>query len=135
MKQKIDWIIHYVANGEMCDCCGKVEAGFPEYMTNAHTHGLEKYDHLDFQIVLAMDPQIVGTLLNDMGLRVQAGEKFKSGDILSDVLAGGYDVLLLEVEETGRKVLRIILPDKDNCFPGDKRCSYPYSKQASFETI
>lgn len=75
-KQKIDWIIHYVANGE----------------------------------------------------------KFKSGDILSDVLAGGYNVLLLEIEETGRKVLRILLPDPENRLPGDKLCTYPYNRQAKFKT-
>ncbi len=133
-KQKIDWIIHFVANGEICECCGETVSGFPEYMANAHTHGMERYGHLDFQIVLAMDPYVVGTILNNMGCRVQNGEKFKSGDILSDVLAGDYDVHLLEVEETGRNVLRIILPDPENRFPGDKKCEYPYNRQKNFKT-
>ena len=134
MKQKIDWIIHYVANGEICACCDEIITGFPEYMANAHTHGMEMYDHLDFQIVLALDSYTVGTILNNMGLRVQAGEKFKSGDVLSDILADGYDVHLLEVEETGRRVLRLLLPDPENRFPGDKNCQYPYNKQTEFKT-
>ena len=133
-KQKIDWIIHYVTNGEVCACCGEVENSFPKYMCNAHTHGLDKYGHLDFQIVLAMNPQIVGFILNDMGLRVQAGEKFKSGDVLSDVLADNYEVRLIEVEEVNRKVLRILIPDKNHHFPGDTDCQYLYNRQKEFIT-
>lgn len=133
-NQKIDWIIHHVVNGAACDCCGEIEESFPEYMCNAHTHGLERYGHLNFQIVLAMDPQIIGYILNDMGLRVQSGVKFKSGDVISDALAGGYNIRLLEVEETGRKVLRILLPDENNRFPGDEDCQYPYSQQENFNT-
>lgn len=133
-KQKIDWIIHFVVNGAMCDCCGEVENSFPEYMCNAHTHGMEIYGHLDFQIVLALDPQITGALLNDMGLRVQAGEKFKAGDVISDLISN-YDVKLVEAEETGRTVLRILLPDKNGLFPGDDGCEYPYSQQQCFLTV
>lgn len=51
MDQKIDWLIHLVANGA-CDECGAVETDFLPYMCNAHTHGLERYGHLDFQMVL-----------------------------------------------------------------------------------
>lgn len=51
MDQKIDWVIHLVANGA-CDECGEIETGFLPYMCNAHTHGLERYGHLDFQMVL-----------------------------------------------------------------------------------
>ena len=134
MKQKIDWMIHFEANGEICACCGEVITGFPEYMANAHTHGMEKYGHLNFQIVLALDSYTCGTILNNIGLRVQTGEKFKSGDILSDVLADGYSVQLVEVEEAERRVLRIMLPDPENRFPGDKGCEYPYNKQKDFKT-
>ena len=134
-EQKIDWIIHFVVNGESCDCCGKVEDSFPEFMCNTHTHGLEKYDHLDFQIVLALPPEIVGHLLNGLGLRVQAGEKFKDGDVISDLLANNYDVHLVEVEETERRVLRLLMPDPQNRFPGDAECDYPYNQQKDFKTV
>ena len=133
-QQKIDWIIHVIASEEFCELCGKMEKNFPDYMANMHTHGMEKYGHLDFQIVLDIPSNVAGTILNDMGLRVQAGEKFKSGDVLSDILADGYDVHLLEVEETGRRVLRLLLPDPENRFPDDKDCQYPYNKQAKFKT-
>lgn len=133
-NQKIDWIIHFVVNGAECDCCGKTENSFPEFLCNTHTHGLEKYGHLDFQVVLAMPPELIGHLLNDLGLRVQAGEKFKDGDVIDDLLANGYLVRLIEVEETGRKVLRLLLPDGNNRFPGDKECRYPYNRQKNFKT-
>ena len=37
MGKKIDWIIHYCANG-YCEECGKVEIGFLPFLCNAHTH-------------------------------------------------------------------------------------------------
>ena len=56
MNNNIDWIIHLVANGA-CDECGKEEKGFLPYTCNAHTHGMEKYDHPDFQVVLSLPPR------------------------------------------------------------------------------
>ena len=52
MEKEIDWIIHLVANGVPCDCCGKTERGFIPNACNAHTHGMEKYGHPDFQVVI-----------------------------------------------------------------------------------
>lgn len=122
-----DWIIHFVSNGA-CDCCGNEEDGFPECICNAHTHGMEKYGHLDFQIVVELPYEITGHLLNNMGERVRAGEKFKDGDVISDLLRD-YDVRLLRIQEMDREVLRILLPDKNHLFPGDAGCEYPYSEQ------
>ena len=34
-----------------------------------------------------------------------------------------------EAEESGRKVLRVIIPDDENRFPEDPDCTYPYSYQ------
>lgn len=55
MNNNIDWIIHLVANGA-CDECGKEEKGFLPYTCNAHTHGMEKYGHPDFQVVRSLPP-------------------------------------------------------------------------------
>ena len=51
-KVKIDWIIHCCRNGASCAFCGDVENDFMEYTCNAHTHGMEKYNHKDFQMVI-----------------------------------------------------------------------------------
>ena len=89
MENKIDWVIHYVANGAVCAKCGKVETGFIPNFCNAHTHGMEKYHHPDFQMVLDAGPS----------------------------------------EECGRKVLRVIIPDKENRFPDERGCELPYLMQ------
>lgn len=119
--KKIDWIIHAVANGVYCSENGQVEDGFVEGACNFHTHGMERYGHLDFQVVLELPPNDIGFILNSLGLRVQAGEKFKDGDLVSGIFED-CDVLLNLFEETGRNVLRVIIPDNNNIFPDDDRC-------------
>lgn len=127
MSHKIDWIIHLVANGA-CEECGTVESSFLPYLCNAHTHGMQKYGHMDFQMVLQASPQEIARILNTLGLRVQAGERFKAGDYVSGIYED-CDIRLDAFEETGRKVLRVIIPDKYNIFPEDERCMAPYKLQ------
>ena len=128
MSKNIDWVIHFVANGVACAECGKVEDTFIEYACNAHTHGMEKYGHLDFQMVLRTNPKDIGYILNTLGMRVQNGEKFKAGDMVSGIFLD-CDIRLDEFEECDRKVLRVIIPDGKNRFPEDPNCDYPYSFQ------
>jgi hypothetical protein len=71
---KIDWIIHCCSNGVVCYECKKVVTGFLQNTCNAHTHGMEKYHHMDFQMVLFLPPEEIGRILNTLGLRVQAGK-------------------------------------------------------------
>lgn len=124
---KIDWIIHLCANGA-CEGCGMVETGFLPNLCNAHTHGMQKYGHMDFQMVLRTNNREIARILNTLGLRVQAGERFKNGDYVSGIYED-CDIRLDEFEETGRQVLRVIIPDKYNIFPEDERCMAPYSMQ------
>lgn len=49
-----------------------------------------------------------------------------------DMVSGLYtdcDILLKKVRETGRDVLRLIIPDKYNHFPEDPDCKEPYKHQ------
>lgn len=124
---KIDWMIHLVANGA-CDACGRKESSFLPYTCNAHTHGMEKYHHMDFQMVLALPPEEIGRILNTLGLRVQAGEQFHDGDMVSGIYED-CNIRLDEYEETGRRVLRVIIPDKYNVFPEEKHCMPVYRLQ------
>ena len=128
MSNNIDWIIHLVANGA-CDECGKEETGFLPYACNAHTHGMEMYGHLDFQIVLSLPPREIGRILNTLGLRVQDGERFYHGEYVSGIYAD-CDIRLAEFRETGRKVLRVIIPDRHYRFPEDPQCEEPYRLQS-----
>ncbi len=127
-KSKIDWIIHFVANGVECQKCGKVEERFPQYMCDAHTHGMVKYGHPEFQLVVNYGVQETGRLLNTMGLRVQSGERFKNGDKVKG-LYEDCDITLFEVPDCeGIKVLRLIIPDRENRLP-EQGASYPHLLQ------
>ena len=125
---KLDWIIEIIGNGVVCAKCGRVEDSFPEYICNAHTHGLEKYGHLDFQMVIHMAPEDMSYVLNTLGLRVQSGERFQAGDMVEGIFED-CPVRLDEFEECGRKVLRVIIRDSQNRFPEDPECDYPYNYQ------
>ena len=127
MRTKIDWIIHCVANGA-CDECGTEENSFIPHACNAHTHGMARYNHLDFQIVLDYPHQEIARILNTMGLRVQSGERFKAGDFVEGIYLD-CSVRLDEAKECGRAVLRVVIPDKYNIFPEDERCMERYRVQ------
>lgn len=119
--KEIDWIIHAVANGVYCPTSGTIEDGFVENACNFHTHGMEQYGHLNFQVVLELPAEDIGYILNTLGQRVQAGEYFEDGQYVSGIFED-CDIRLKLFEETGRQVLRVIIPDNNNIFPDDDRC-------------
>ena len=128
MKKKVDWIWHYVTNGIPCDMCGKIENGFPEFICDAHTHGMKKYGHLEFQVVVNYGPEEIGRLLNEMGRRVQNGERFMDGDVVKGLYLD-CDIVLKEIPDSNNEpVLRLIIPDKENHMP--EASSPPHSLQA-----
>lgn len=128
MKKKIDWIIHLVANGAVCEECGTVEASFLPNLCNAHTHGLYKYNHKDFQLVLNLPPQEIARILNTLGLMVQKGRKFFDGDLVEGIYLD-CPVRIQPFVEDDRTVLRVVIPDKYNHFPEEPECGYPYKLQ------
>lgn len=67
-------------------------------------------------------------ILNTFGLKVKAGERFKNGDLIEGIYLD-CPVRLSEFTENGRTVLRVVVPDKENRFPEDRDCGYPYSLQ------
>lgn len=102
--EKYGWYVHYVGSDR------DVPTGY-----NAHTHGLvEKYNHPDLQIVCPLPPRVAhGTFWNIVD-RIAAGEKFKAGDVVSDIAGNGYKVKFVNAWEVDRPVLRVIIPDKDH---------------------
>jgi len=113
--KKIDWIIHTVP----------LEG--PEGFFNSHTHGMEKYGHLDFQLVLPLHPQLTAEILNTIGEEVQNGRKFKPGEYSKDVFTCEFRIKLYR--ESGRDVLRLIFPDPNMRFPEDPLCETSYKHQ------
>lgn len=90
------------------------------HLVNFHTHGfLETWGHPDLQIVFPLPERVVmGTLWN-FADRVKAGEKFVPGVRYLGIAGEPYEVKLVEAEEAGRKILRVLIPDKHNKLPGD----------------
>lgn len=124
LMEKYGWVVHYVAHpGEEWD-------GF----MNAHTHGVkEKFNHLDLQIVFPLPYEIGMGIFHNIVNQIEEGKTFESctegGGNYSEIL-DGYDVCFLKVkeEETGRELLRVILPDVD----GNLEClemKSPYNEQ------
>jgi hypothetical protein len=94
-------------HGWYCHMVGPDETG----MSNYHTHGLkESFNHPDLQFVLPIRPDIAQGILSDMVKSIEEGEKFEPGKRYSRVIRN-FDVAIISASESGRQVLRIILPD------------------------
>ena len=116
---KVRWYIHSVFQ----------TPDLPEYIQNNHTHGMqEEYEHYDFQMLINLGANEISRLLNTISFRVQEGEIFKNGQMVSG-LYEDCNIRLDLFRETGRDVLRLIIPDKDNRFPEDPLCKKPYKYQ------
>ena len=128
MKSNYNWQIHADKNGCNCDNDGDYILNMLPGTANFHTHGLEQYNHPDFQIVLDYDLETATAILNFLGASVRDGEKFKAGDYVKGIFRYG-DARLEMFEESGRDVLRVIVPDPNNLFPDEEDCCSIFSHQ------
>lgn len=86
---------------------------------NIHTHGLETYDHPDFQLIVPLPQQFAHSIVSDLANRVKNGERFSAEQNVDKVIKQ-WPVKLIDAEESGRKVLRIVLPDPDGKLERDE---------------
>jgi len=97
-------------------------------LANFHTHGLaENLHHLDLQIVLKIDEEIVKTLFSSIIENIKGGYTYyegRSNNVIEEI-----EVEFKKFQEDGREVLRLIIPDQEGRFPSDESCSEPYNKQ------
>ena len=77
---------------------------------------------LDYELGTAAD------ILNALGERVSNGEKFNAGDYVKGIFED-CDVRLDIFEESGRDVLRVIVPDANNIFPDEEGCRSSFCHQ------
>jgi len=101
IKKEIGWVVHYVFGDDK----------YPN-STNAHTHGFEtKYKHLNIQICLNIDPQIVNSIFWGISRLLDSGKKFspekKYANIIEDM-----NVMFAYAKSNNELVLRLILPDE-----------------------
>lgn len=101
----------------------------PYGLRNSHTYGLEKYNHPEFQCVLNLNDGLIMYTLNSLGVRVAAGERFHEGQLITDLFEGDVNARLDKAIESGRTVLRVILPDPQLRWPEDPICDEPYIHQ------
>jgi hypothetical protein len=110
------WYTHFVI-----DACG-----FPNH-TNIHTHGLEEsFNHLDFQICLPIPAKTAHTIFGSAISKIKNGFVYEDGKEY-DHLIEKFSIKTIERTESGRKVLRMIFPDKNNNYE-----SPLYSSQFDF---
>lgn len=133
MKEKINWIWHYLSNNVVCQVCGKHERNFPMHICDAHTHGMYLYGHPEFQVVIDYGTKEIGWLLNEMGRKVRDGQRFKHGDRIKGLFLD-CEVELREIPDVnGQPIFRIIIPDKYNRWP--ENADYPYNLQILATTV
>ena len=124
MRTNINWQIHLVEDNNRRER----DKFFKPYLCNAHTHGMDRYGHPDFQVVLRISDREISRILNTLCLAVQKGIIFEDGEYIGGI----YDdcpVRLQSFYEGDRKVLRVIIPDDNNIFPEITYCQRPYSYQ------
>jgi len=92
---------------------------------NYHTHGLP--EGKDLQIVMPLPPDDAHTIAATIANRIKAGEDIQHGSVLDEVICN-FQVRLVEAEDNGRRVLRIIFPDQQGkIMPWDM--AEPYLQQ------
>jgi hypothetical protein len=96
---------------------------------NAHTHGLmESMGHPDLQILAPLPTESIGGIFHGIIDKIRKGWKVAAGDIDASVLTNGYKVTYCWATESGRRVIRVILPDvKGNLDP--KTMEMPFALQ------
>ncbi len=100
------------------------------HLVNYHTHGFSQlWKHPDFQIVLPLSPEQVMPTFHSFADRVRKGERFHAGQVVSEIIREPYKVKLVAARECDRDVLRILVPDKKNRFPGDPGCDPAFAIQ------
>ena len=128
-EAKPKWVIHHVTDTMSCSQCGEPKNSFPEGICDAHTHGLDKYGHLELQLVLAFEPEIIAHIMSTLGERIENGERFSNKQLVNGIFEDCH-VRMDIVKDCDREdIFRVVVPDEHNAFPEDPGCEYPFNLQ------
>lgn len=97
--------------------------------TDKHTHGMETYKHLNFQLVVPYGPKPTSGILNSLCDMVAAGRRFSDGELVDDVLEDCQVKLFRVKTYDDKDVFRVIVPDDDGRFPEDAGCDKEFKHQ------
>lgn len=96
---------------------------------NAHTHGFDvTFGHPDVQLVFPLDKPTCMDIVSQVAQRLKNGERLEAGKVYRGILGNDYDISLIDATESGRHVLRLILPDVKNQL-ARKKLRGPFAKQ------
>lgn len=103
-------------------------------LLNAHTHGLRAtFGHLDLQIVAWVAPEVAhGVFWSAVG-RIRNGEAFAKDQVAERVIER-FRVKFVAATESGRSVLRLLLPDERGTLPGEHGCEPKWDRQLTAKT-
>lgn len=102
---------------------------YDEIHANYHTHGVQdNFNHMDFQIVLNMDPEIAHQIFIGLIIDISNGKSFVEGEEYPDIIEG-LNVGFKEYKEMERDVLRVLLPDRNGTLPTEENCDNNYKIQ------
>jgi Domain of unknown function (DUF4262) len=103
MLKENGWVAHFVFD----------DGDFPN-RTNYHTHGLaDNFQHADLQICLHIQPKIAHGLFAAAVKNIKNGVVYQAGKEYDQILTGGFTVKFIEVQETDRTLLRMLIPDEN----------------------
>jgi|LakMenE01Jun11ns_1017448.scaffolds.fasta_scaffold9899491_2 hypothetical protein len=101
------WFVHYVYDDKMCP-----------YKVNVHTHHVEEsFGHKDIQICINLKPELIHMLLVNVINNIKAGVKYEPGKKYEKIV-DNFKLEFIEVTESGRKVLRLLIPDEKGNYDG-----------------
>jgi hypothetical protein len=105
LMKKCGWMVHFVTPDE----------DYP-FNVNIHTHGFpEKFKHLDMQICLLISPDNAQGIMNNIARLLAEGKTFKANMKYKGIIER-FPVLIHPAMEDGRKILRMVFPDKHGSF-------------------
>ena len=108
------WFIHHVFDADQT----------PNNI-NYHTHGLrENLDHPDLQLCLPIRQEDAHALFELAVAAIRNGDRFEAGKDFADILPNGYRLQFMHVQESGRRVLRMLVPDASGGYSEE-----PYRQQ------
>lgn len=102
---------------------------YDDIHANYHTHGIkENFQHLDFQIVLDIDPEIANDIFFTLVDEVKKGTRYEEGKIYTGIITD-LNIAFKQYKEMNRDVLRVLLPDEDGKLPIESECDNYYKHQ------
>lgn len=126
-------------------------ASNPSHEPFVYSIGVQRtHGHPEF-LVVGMNPENGGLIIQTLVERIAAGERFHAGDRLDQVIQPGYQVALQDVpphhyralfgaaldfyDSAEFEVLQVVIPDKQKRYPGEPGCDPAYIERQDLDAL